>query len=107
MMHVPVWLSPVLAPRFLAPRVLTSMALWLVPTAVLAQGLEPLPPEPVTPLLEPAPLPAPEDLLPQPAVPPGLPDDRLDIPGTFVVSAFRVVGSTVFSESELAAATHD
>lgn len=86
--------------------------LWLVPAAVMAQALEPLPPEPETPVLEPEPLPDPEDLLPQPSVTPGLPDEGIDAPGddapgTFVVSSFRVVGSSVFSETELAAATAD
>lgn len=99
------------APVYLQ-HLLIGMALWLVPATAMAQTLEPLPPEPVTPLPTPEPLPAPEELLPQPAVPPGLPDEGIDVPGadapgTFVVSSFRVVGSSVFSEAELAAATAD
>ncbi|MDV3352238.1 ShlB/FhaC/HecB family hemolysin secretion/activation protein [Leptothoe sp. LEGE 181152] len=100
MMHVSVYLKCFLA-----------SVVWLVSTVVspvvIAQGVEPLPPEPVTPLPEPEPLPAPEDLLPQPSVPSDLPEQGIAVPGTFVVSAFRVVGSTVFSESELGAVTAD
>lgn len=104
--------APVYLRRLFLQRLLMCVSLWLVPATVMAQTLEPLPPEPVTPVPTPEPLPAPEELLPQPAVPPGLPDEGIDVPGadapgTFVVSSFRVVGSSVFSESELAAATAD
>ncbi|MEM6252871.1 MAG: ShlB/FhaC/HecB family hemolysin secretion/activation protein [Cyanobacteria bacterium P01_D01_bin.156] len=67
-----------------------------------------LPPEPAEPIPEPpAPLPSPEDLLPLPPTPPDLPEPGLDVPGTVVVERFEVIGSTVFSEAELAAATQD
>jgi len=64
-----------------------------------------LSPEPTIPEPEPLPpLPPPDELLPLPDLPEGvLPG--LDIPGTVTVQAFRVVGSTVFSAEELAAAT--
>lgn len=64
------------------------------------------PPRPTLPLPEqPLPqLPAPEDLLPTPA--PVQPEDLPgDVPATVFVERFNVVGSTVFTEAELAEAT--
>jgi hemolysin activation/secretion protein len=57
---------------------------------------------PSEPVPEPETLPPPEDLLSPLVVPNGnVPQPELDIPGTIVVKQFKVVGSTVFSESEL------
>ncbi len=63
-------------------------------------------PQPVRPPLEPLPeteiLPPLEDLLPPFKAPSrDSPTPQLDIPGTIVVRQFEVVGSTIFSESEL------
>ena len=64
-----------------------------------------LPPVDEEILPQPVPLPLPEELLPLPSTPPDLPESGLDIPGTIVVDRFEVLGSTVFSEAQLAAAT--
>ncbi len=63
-------------------------------------------PQPVRPPLEPLPepstLPPLEDLLPQLKAPSGESQTpQLDIPGTIVVRQFEVIGSTIFSQSEL------
>lgn len=64
------------------------------------------PSEPAPPRVLPreAPLPPPEELLPSP-VPEDPPADLPGIPGQITVKAFRVVGSTVFTEAELAEVT--
>jgi hemolysin activation/secretion protein len=55
------------------------------------------------PLPEPQPLPPLEDLLPTPGQIPSSPQPSLEqIPGTITVTQFDVVGSTVFSQTELA-----
>ena len=78
-------------------------------TASFAQSPPPndpgLPPVDEEILPQPVPLPLPEELLPLPSTPPDLPESGLDIPGTIVVDRFEVLGSTVFSEAQLAAAT--
>ncbi|MBE7384681.1 MAG: ShlB/FhaC/HecB family hemolysin secretion/activation protein [Leptolyngbya sp. SIO1E4] len=72
---------------------------------VTPAGRPDLPPEPEPPELEPLPpLPPPEELLQPPAAPEALPPN-FDVPGTIVVQAFRVVGSTIFSAEELATVT--
>ncbi len=64
-----------------------------------------LPPEPPPPEPEPLPpLPPPEELLPLPSTP-VTPQPGFTVPGTTVVREFRVVGSTIFTPAELAAAT--
>ncbi|NJL87691.1 MAG: ShlB/FhaC/HecB family hemolysin secretion/activation protein [Leptolyngbyaceae cyanobacterium SM1_1_3] len=86
------------------------------PAVVVAQQLPPglsdpnLPPQPEAPILEPQPLPSPEELLPLPPRsdllgPESGPESGPDISDTVVVEQFRVLGSTVFSEAELAQAT--
>jgi hemolysin activation/secretion protein len=64
-------------------------------------------PQPVLPQPEPPPetepLPPLEEVLPKPEQGPATPPSSLeDIPGTTIVRKFEVVGSTVFSEAELA-----
>ncbi len=80
-------------------------------TTVFAQSVPPsdtgLPPETQEPIPEPVPLPLPEELLPLPSTPSELPEPGLDVPGTIVVDKFEVIGSTVFSDAELAAATEN
>jgi hemolysin activation/secretion protein len=61
----------------------------------------PTPPLPEQPLPQ---LPAPEDLLPSPT-PPQPADELPDVPTQVFVERFNIVGSTVFSEAELAEAT--
>ena len=72
-------------------------------TPVVAQTV----PQPVLPSPEPLPkpetLPPPEELLPPLEVPSGESSTpEFDIPGTIVVRQFEVIGSTIFSQSELA-----
>ena len=55
------------------------------------------------PIPEAEPLPPPEELLPPLEAPTGEPQPQpQEIPGTIVVSQFEVIGSTVFSQEELA-----
>ncbi|MEO0377161.1 MAG: POTRA domain-containing protein, partial [Cyanobacteria bacterium P01_A01_bin.17] len=68
---------------------------------ILQPPLEPAPPQ-ILPREEP--LPPPEELLPSPT-PQEPPADLPGIPGQITVKAFRVVGSTVFTEAELAEVT--
>jgi hemolysin activation/secretion protein len=68
---------------------------------ILRPPLEPPPPQ-VLPREEP--LPSPEELLPSPT-PQEPPVDLPGIPGQITVKTFRVVGSTVFTEAELAEVT--
>ncbi|MEM9004336.1 MAG: ShlB/FhaC/HecB family hemolysin secretion/activation protein [Cyanobacteria bacterium P01_F01_bin.86] len=64
-----------------------------------------LPPETPPPDLEPLPpLPPPDELLPLPTAPEALPPG-FEVPGTIVVREFEVLGSTVFSATELATVT--
>ena len=82
--------------------ILYASCLLAIATPVVAQTV----PQPVRPPLEPLPepetLPPPEELLPPLEVPSGeSPTPELDIPGTIVVKQFEVIGSTVFSQSEL------
>ena len=76
---------------------------WLaIATPVVAQTIPPTVRPPLEPLPEPETLPPVEDLLPPLEAPnsePPTPD--LDIPGTIIVRQFEVIGSTVFSQSEL------
>lgn len=68
-----------------------------------------LPPEDVPDPPEPLPtLPSLEELLRSPALQDGAPSletPAITIPGTLMVQSFRVLGSTIFSEAELAAVT--
>ena len=77
--------------------------LFSIATPVVAQTV----PQPVLPSPEPLPkpetLPPPEELLPPLEVPSGeSPTPEFDIPGTIVVRQFEVIGSTIFSQAELA-----
>ncbi len=70
------------------------------------QDVQPPAPSPVPAPIQPQPLPPPEELLPSPSPNPTpeqpLPDK---LPETIIVDRFEVVGSTVFSQEELAQAT--
>ena len=82
--------------------ILYASCLLAIATPVVAQTV----PQPVRPPLEPLPEPEtllpPEELLPPSEVPTGeSPTPELDIPGTIRVKQFEVIGSTVFSDSEL------
>ncbi|WP_414541500.1 ShlB/FhaC/HecB family hemolysin secretion/activation protein [Nostoc sp. CCY0012] len=70
------------------------------------QDLQPVVPVPQAPTTPPQPLPPPADLFP-PAPAPSTPEYQLpeNIPQTITVERFEVIGSTVFSAEELAAAT--
>jgi hemolysin activation/secretion protein len=63
----------------------------------LNQSLPPLPAQPLPPL------PSPNELLPQPVIPPT--DVPEEIPAQIFVKQFQVQGSTVFSSAQLAAVT--
>ncbi|WP_208099036.1 ShlB/FhaC/HecB family hemolysin secretion/activation protein [Nostoc sp. 106C] len=70
------------------------------------QDVQPPAPSPAPAPIQPQPLPPPEELLPSPSPNPTpeqpLPDK---LPETIIVDRFEVVGSTVFSQEELAQAT--
>jgi hemolysin activation/secretion protein len=70
------------------------------------QDVQPPVPSPLPSPKPPQPLPPPEDLLPSPSPTP-TPEQPLpeNLPETIVVERFEVVGSTVFSQEELAQAT--
>ena len=99
------------APTVAVMIVAISASTTLLSTAGFAQSIPPsdtgLPPGVEEPIPEPAPLPLPEELLPLPSTLPEQPQPGLDVPGTIVVEKFEVVGSSVFSEAELAEATAD
>jgi hemolysin activation/secretion protein len=75
----------------------------LYPLSAIAQVPTPVLPNP-QPTPEAEPLPPIEDVLPQPQTPqiPTQPSLE-DVPGTVIIRKFEVVGSTVFSQEELAA----
>ena len=82
----------------------TKQQLAQTPPGVSEDVAPELPPEPELPEPEPLPpLPPLNELLETPTAPEELPPG-FDTPGTIVVQEFRVVGSTVFSPEELAAA---
>ena len=83
--------------------ILYTSYLLLIAAPVAAQRV----PRPVLPAPEPIPeaepLPPPSELLPPLETPTGEPQPQpQEIPGTIVVSQFEVIGSTVFSQEELA-----
>ena len=99
--------------KWIFPFIVHTSYLFLIATPVTAQIFsQPVvpPPEffqPVVPPPEPRPeperLPPPEELLPPLEAPPDEPQPpAFEIPGTIFVSRFEVIGSTVFSEEELA-----
>ena len=79
-----------------------SCLLFIAPSVVAQTVPQPVRP-PLEPLPEPETLPPVEELLPPLELPNGEPQSpELNIPGTIEVKQFQVIGSTVFSESELA-----
>jgi hemolysin activation/secretion protein len=76
--------------------------LGLISQPVMAQRVQPRVRPPSEPLPEPETLPPPDELLSPLVIPEdNVPPPQLNIPGTIVVKQFKVIGSTVFSESEL------
>lgn len=77
------------------------MGFTFAPPALAQTGAGDVEPPSAAPLeeLQPRPLPPPEELLSPPSVPETAPE--VEIPSTLTINAFRVVGSTVFSEEEL------
>lgn len=71
-----------------------------IPPLPPPQDVLPPPSPPPSPPTPPPQLPPPEDLLKPPPAP-TIPEELPQVPGTFIVRRFEVVGSTVFSREEL------
>ena len=83
---------------------------FLLPIQVVAQTAPQLPESVPLPILPPPqpqpevePLPTLEEVLPTPEPSPATPQPSLEVPDTITVRQFEVIGSTVFSQAELAA----